>query len=341
MNICEDHKLESLIIHLTNACANKCPYCYAYTAGKVKNAKTNKIYSMLDMLSEANIKNVSLLGGDPVLHPDILNIIKYANNLNIKVSLMSNTMEVVNVSTKELMQYVSVFEATILGDCEKTHDNFCQNTGAYKKLINNLKTLTSLNATIGIAINIIPHNAKSIYDMIKNLIINERVKIDYIILQRIVPFGRALDSDEYNLTKESANLALECIDRIHKDFNIKITVEDPFPLCVIEEKYWKYMNPCEWGYKKAALNGEGDFSRCGADPRYLLGNIFETPILEIWENSPILQSFRNGEYLSEKCRRCTNLNACRGGCPLSCELNEDHKMDYLFEKYQEISNGQK
>lgn len=339
MIISNDHKLESLIIHLTNACANKCPYCYAYTEDKVKHAETENIYKLLNIISEANISNVSFLGGDPVLHPDIFNFIKYAKNLDLKVSLMSNTMEISNVKFEELVKYVSTFEATILGQSEFEHDNFCKNRGAYKKLVNNLKKLTMLNAKIGIAINIIPNNADSIYNMIKNLVEIEKIHINYIIIQRIVPFGRAYASNEYNLTKDSANIALDCIDKIHKNFGIKITVEDPFPLCVIEKKYWKYMNPCEWGYKKAALNGNGDFSRCGADPRYLLGNIFNTPILDIWENSPILISFRKGNYLSKKCTTCKNVNLCRGGCPLSCELNMDHGMDYLFEKYQEKNNA--
>ena len=53
----------------------------------------------------------------------------------------------------------------------------------------------------------------------------------------------------------------------------------------MDECYRQYMHPCEWGYTKAALNGNGDLTRCGADPRYLLGNIFEKSIKEIWEYS--------------------------------------------------------
>ena len=171
------------------------------------------------------------------------------------------------------------------------------------------------------------------FTMISSLVRKSGVKISYIIIQRIVQFGKAAGSTKYNLNKEQANAALEQINRISEDFGIKITVEDPFPLCVIDKKYHKYMHPCEWGFTKAAISANGDFSRCGADPRCLLGNIFETPIATIWETSPILTSFRKREYLSEVCQKCKNREICGGGCPLSCESNNDQGMDYLFVEY--------
>ena len=169
--------------------------------------------------------------------------------------------------------------------------------------------------------------------MVESLVEKEGLRISYIIIQRIVQFGKASGLDDYKLNKDQANVALEQIDRISADFRIKITVEDPFPLCVIDEKYHKYMNPCEWGFSKAAVNSSGELSRCGADPRCLLGNILKISINKIWEESSILHSFRSRNYLPETCRHCCRRDVCGGGCPLSCEANTDHGIDYLFEEY--------
>lgn len=328
-----DSQLKSAIIHLTNACANKCPYCYAYKGKKVEHGKKETILNIIDEVAKAGVTAVSFLGGDPVLHPDIFDFITYAYNKGISVSVMSNSMNFREFPLEDILDKVSVFETTIHGDSANMHDKFCGNSGAYEELVCNLKKLSDANAEIGIAINIIPSNAFDIYTMISSLIKRENINISYIIIQRIVQFGKAAGSMEYNLNKEQANAALAQIDRISEDFGIKITVEDPFPLCVIDKKYHKYMHPCEWGFTKAAISSTGDFSRCGADPRCLLGNIFETSITTIWETSPILTSFRKREYLSEICQTCKNKEICGGGCPLSCESNNDQGMDYLFVEY--------
>lgn len=333
-------KLESVVVHLTNACANKCPYCYAYKGNKAEHGKRETILRIIDELSNADVRAVSFLGGDPVLHPNLLEFITYAYNKKMTVSVMSNSMSFKNCVVNDIVDKVSAFETTIHGDCATSHDMFCERVGAYDELVSNLRELSKANAKIGIAINVIPSNVYSIYSMIDSLVNKEGINISYIIIQRIVQFGRAMGTSIYKLSKENANVALEQIDKISKDFGMKITVEDPFPLCVIEKKYHKYMHSCEWGFTKAAISSNGDFSRCGADPRCLLGNIFDTPISEIWSNSPILLSFRNRDYLSDICAKCADKDICGGGCPLSCETNVDQGLDYLFVEYNQ-SNGNK
>jgi radical SAM protein with 4Fe4S-binding SPASM domain len=287
---------------------------------------------MIDELAKAKIERVSLLGGDPALHPHIIDIAKYLKKKGIAASLMSNTMDL-PVSTKEVVKIIDLYETTIHGTDNIMHDNFCGLEGTYSLLMDKLRELSALNAKIGIAINIIPQISNSVYNMLSALIIRERLKVEYVILQRIIPFGRAEKTLDYMLTKENIEKALSDVARFHNDFKIDIVVEDPFPLCVIDERYHSFMQPCEWGYTKAALNGEGDLTRCGADPRYLLGNIFKTPILEIWETSPILLEFRKKSYLPDACKGCELLSACGGGCPLSYEVKGDVGIDYLYAQF--------
>lgn len=326
-------KLSCVIMHITNACANRCPYCYAHSDdNRICHADYNTLTRIIDELAKAEIHTISFLGGDPALHPHIIDLALYASDKGINSSLMSNTMEIKNCTTERMAQVFKLFEATIHGSCAKDHDSFCRKNGAYDKLVENLKNLTKFNATIGIAINIIPSNSNQVFSMVKSLL-DSGVNVSYVIVQRIIPFGAAKNTTEYMLNKEQANNALDEIRRVNEELGVQITVEDPFPLCVIDEKYHKYMHPCEWGYTKAALNGEGLLSRCGADTRYLLGSIFETPINEIWDNSPILKSFREQNYLAEECKTCKLRNQCGGGCPLSCEVSGDHGLDYLYTVY--------
>lgn len=329
----DDFKLTNVILHITDACTSNCPYCYACASEKTfKHADINKIYQIIDKLAEASIERVSLLGGDPALHPHIIDIAKRLREKGILAGIMSNTMDL-PVPAEESIKYIDNYETTIHGINAIEHDTFSNKHGAYDFLMHKLRVLSNYPITIGIAINIIPETSDKIYDMVKSLIVRERIRVDYIILQRIVPFGRAHNSTHYLLSKDNLEQAMHEVEKVNTKLGIRISVEDPFPLCVLDEHYHKYMHPCEWGYTKAALNGDGDLTRCGADPRYLLGNIFETPIQTIWKNSPLLKDFRSKKYLPNSCRKCSLFSQCGGGCSLSNQPNCDVGIDYLIRQY--------
>lgn len=326
----EKYKLSSVILHITDMCTSHCPYCYACANDKkYSHADIGTIYRIIDELSKEEIERVSLLGGDPVLHPHIIEIAKRLSENGIGTGIMSNTMSL-PVPIDEVVKYIDVYETTIHGRNAIEHDAFSHKTGAYDVLMSNLKNISQYDVSIGIAINIIPETSDRLYDMVETLIHKEKIHISYIILQRIIPFGRAEESTRYSLSKENLERALENVDKVHEQLGIKISVEDPFPLCAMEERYRKYMHPCEWGYTKAALNGNGDLTRCGADPRYMLGNIFERPIKELWEHSPILKEFRQKKHLPDECKKCKMLVQCGGGCSLSCGVDG---ADYLMNLY--------
>jgi len=327
------YKLRNIILHITDMCTSHCPYCYACAnEKKYSHADINIIYQIIEELANAEIERVSLLGGDPVLHPHIIDIAKRIFEKNIAVGIMSNTLDF-PIPFDEVVKYIDVYETTIHGRDALEHDAFSCKEGSYNLLINNLRHLCKYDVKIGIAINIIPETSDVIYNMIENLIEKEKIRIDYIVLQRIISFGRAKDSSRYILNREQLEQALESIYRIDKQLGIKISVEDPFPLCAMDECYRKYMHPCEWGYTKAALNGNGELTRCGADSRYMLGNILEKPLKEIWENSVILRDFRQKKHLPDECKHCKMLKQCGGGCSLSCVSCDSDGPDYLMNLY--------
>lgn len=66
---------------LTEACVRSCPYCFAKQyMDDVKDqtaiSKENLIY-VADFLEKSGVSHISLLGGEPLIHPDAAGIIKY------------------------------------------------------------------------------------------------------------------------------------------------------------------------------------------------------------------------------------------------------------------------
>lgn len=330
-----ERMLKSVALHITPACDNDCDYCYMKS---IRASNPNykdftpdylKIEGILEKICDYKIENVLLVGGDPCKYPFLDKIVYHGHDLGLKIDIISNTL---NLENKDIIDLINGFDTTILGKDSCSHDKIANREGAYEKLISNIKELCSHGSRVGIVLNATPENYYCLFDMVKNLIDHEKICSDfmrYVMVQRIIPNGFISDKFKYSLKKDQITPLFENIERIRSELGLKITFEDAFPLCAVNEDYHKYLSPCAWGYSRCSMNWNGDVSRCGADPSYKLGNIFENSLDEIWENSPILQSFRSVDWMPTECKACSSLSKCRCGCPLSATTNFDHKPDML------------
>jgi len=333
------YTIDLVALHITEVCTHKCPMCYVSDESEHKRPKIypiSKLKNVIDELANNEVKEISLLGGDPAKHPNVLELVKYIKKRGMIVSSLSNTHIYKNTNFDEINEFIDNFETTFHHYIPEKHDEFCQSTGAFNNSIEKLKLAKEHGKKIGIALNITPDTAGIIYRIIEKLLTTHEVQLDYIIVQRIIPFGRAASSSEFTLTREQVVNALYQLKKIKQIFEVSFVIEDPVPLCVLPDDLREFVLPCQWGISKVALNGNGDVSRCGADPRYRLGNIFDKNILQIWNESELLESFRKKQYLPGRCQICSDKDKCGGGCPLSCELEKDHGLDYLYLEHEKI-----
>lgn len=322
-------KLKMMVLHMSPVCENKCEYCYMGDLERKEHPPYSKIEKVMKELGNQGVKNILLGGGNPCTYPDLDKVIKLGHNLGFTIEIISNTLE---LKDRLILKYISGFDATILGPTSVEHDNIARREGAYKLLISNIKELVNDGYKIGIVLNAIPQTYNNLFRTVKNLIEVENISknsIRYVMIQRVIPKGRASNTLKYGLSREYISPMFTEIEKIEQTYRLKIVFEDAFPLCVVEKKYHKYLSPCVWGFTKGSINWNGDISRCGADPRFRLGNIFEKPLSEIWERHPVLLSFRSTDWMPPECKKCPLLEKCRCGCSLSNITEEDHELDIL------------
>jgi radical SAM protein with 4Fe4S-binding SPASM domain len=289
---------------------------------------------VVDAIASSGVSQLCLLGGDPASYPYVIELSRHAESRGLEVSILSNTLAFPSGRDEEAARYIAAFETTIHHDSADVHDSVCRIRGAYDRVTTQLRKFADLGKRTGIAVNITSRTADRVFAIVEALVKGRSIPLDYVIIQRIIPFGRATESANYTISRSQVESALKEVDRVHRQFGIEIVVEDPFPLCIVPRKYRKYMHRCEWGFSRASVDDHGNLSRCGADPRYRLGNILETPLEELWQTSEILVSFRSRGYLPGRCRVCDDLERCGGGCALSCEIEKDHSIDYLCSEFE-------
>ena len=313
-------------LHITSCCTHHCPFCY-YIDDSVPgfSQKYNILESTINELAKYGCESILFVGGDPASHPDVIKLGNYAKSLKISTSILSNTLKFApQFSWKDIVDAFDTIEVTIHSSDAVEHNNFCGKKGAFEFSIGNLKSIASVsqvNNHLGIVYNITPDTYRDIYNAIKQVIIVESVNIDHVVLQRIIPVGRALNNMSWSLEQLYISDIFTQMEKIEKEFLIEVYLEDSFPLCVVPEQYRHFVHRCQWGTSGISLDLYGNIAKCCADSRYNIGNILETPLLDIWRASSELDKRRKGLLVPEKCRQCSLYLECGGGCILASELN--------------------
>lgn len=328
-----EYIIEEASIQITNECSHLCSFCYAEANKKnILEADLQTLIKIVDKLVEARVKKITLLGGDPASYSELKTIAKYIKYRDIDLTLHSNTLSEQYISLKEISKYFSCIVTTFHSDKATKHDKVSGVRGSFTNSIDKMKKLSNMDLEIGIAINLVPSTVDCLYSII-NSIYCEGLHLDFLMIQRIVPIGRTTYNNmgKYKLNPNHVKNAFLQLERIKEDYGINIVLEDSFPICASVDLLKKYITKCKWGFTKIAIGSTGEILTCAANPSAYLGSVFDGPLLDIWNNSPNINAYRNNTKLPQMCKECGYLTSCGGGCRIACTNNEigyDYLLDY-------------
>jgi len=141
--------LEAQII-ITRRCNLSCGYCTEYDSTS-EPVPTAEIKKWIDRLHHLNVVNTSILGGEPLMHPDLVEIVAYSNRKN-QVSITTNGFLI----ERELI--LGLNEAGLC-NMEVSIDNlYADRTGYIQKTFKTLKPKLELlkeHATFDVHVNLV------------------------------------------------------------------------------------------------------------------------------------------------------------------------------------------
>lgn len=111
-------------VQLTNRCNLQCVHCCV--DAKVSNdsscdLNTDSIKNIFDKLILWNPNNIMLSGGEPMIRPDFMELLRYLrNNYEGKIILSTNSLLINNQNVKELVKCCDGLEISIDGIDEET-----------------------------------------------------------------------------------------------------------------------------------------------------------------------------------------------------------------------------
>jgi putative heme d1 biosynthesis radical SAM protein NirJ2 len=297
----------------TNACNMFCDHCYRDAGVKAdQELNTAEARNLIDEIVQAGFRIMIFSGGEPLLRPDILELVRYARNKGLVPVFGTNG----TLITPETANHLKDAGATGMGisldsmDKEK-HDDFRRFPGAWDGAVKGMMNCRNAGLPFQIHTTVMEWNQKEITD-ITDFAVEIGAKGHHIFF--LVPTGRAKNIEEESLKANRYEAVIKTI--IHKQREVNIELK---PTCapqfirIAEEMGLKlrFQKGCLAGTHYCIINPIGDVQPC-AYLNIKVGNIRETPFHEIWKNNEVLNQLRTMDYQGN-CGGCKFKDKC-GGC---------------------------
>ena len=173
-------------IEITNNCNFRCVHCYL-------NEKRNDYLSydnvtkFIDQFCTLGGMYLTITGGEPLLHPQFLDIYKYAIKKGLVITLFTNA----SLITDDIIHILSAYkprriEITLYG---YTNDTYQKVTGEHKinidKILKNIVKIKNAGIEILVKVFVLKDNYMDVEEIIQFVHDNKlKIKMDYLIIDR-------------------------------------------------------------------------------------------------------------------------------------------------------------
>lgn len=319
-------QLKFLFVELTDRCNMNCLHCGSNCS------QENGRYIDTDLLIEA-LRTVSedfdpssvmicFTGGEPLLHPDFLMIIRKVVHLGFRWGITTNGVlidETIGLQMKDLgLQTITIS----LDGVEKKHDWFRNQEGCFQKTVNVIKTMNRIGIPVQVTTVVHKQNIDELEDLYHFLcglgIISWRII-------NIEPIGRAKQLQNLLLSNDEFRKLLDYIrsKRYSKDTMMDVVYGCSHYLSFeyeheVRDSYYL----CGAGIYVASILCNGDIFSCLDIERrndLIQGNINHDRLSHVWNSR--FREFRKSR---------ANASSICGGCKEKdfCDADSFHTWDF-------------
>ena len=323
-----------VIWNLIRRCNLTCKHCYATSAdidfqGELSTAE---IYRVMDELRTFNVPVIILSGGEPMLHPDILDIAARAKSRGFYVGLSSNGTLIDDTNIQQLSDLDLDYVGISVDGMKATHDKFRRRQGAFDEAVRGIKLCLSHGIRVGLRFTLTQDNhsdLRPLLDMMRDL------EIDKFYLSHLNYAGRGnknrTDDAHHEITREALTTLIEhCLEDIEAGRLTEFVTGNNDADGVFLDQ-WVQKNIPEksdqlsailerWGGNSSGINIANIDNLGNVHPDtmwwdYSLGNVRDRSFADIWNDTsePLMHGLKQRPRpLKGRCALCAHLNICGG-----------------------------
>lgn len=324
-------------IEITGKCNMRCEHCRAWDEARV-HMGLDLFKKCVDFATSEAYDGfrVTISGGEPFLHPELVNMLKYLKEKRIEDIIITTNGSLVTKDKLEQIKKIGfkniVIQVSVDSYVPEDHDKFRNHSGAFKKAMKTFDLLKELDIQSSLRSSITPDRINQIEGLIKLAKDKGAMRVG---IGSVIPVGKGKENEKLRMSPKDKKIFLEKLVECKEKYpELDITTEDP-------QKF--ALDNCPWDYGEYDIEDETFFGGCSAGISgfnidsvgiltpcaVLLKEILDLKNLSIGEakekyvNSQIIKKLFERKF-SGKCGKCKLKKLC-GGCRAVAEgINGDY-----------------
>jgi len=321
----KQYPLKQLYFYLTEGCNLACRHCWLapqFDPDGSKNAML-PLALLKKAIEEAiplGLTSVKLTGGEPLLHPNFLNILDFLKEKRLDLTLETNGILLTEEIARAIAEHEKPFVSVSLdGANAATHDKIRGVEGSFAKAKAGICNLVKNHIHPQVIMSIMRSNADQAETLVE---LAETLGADSVKFNIIQPTGRG-----EAIHGGAGGLGIHEIIALGRKVEKKLAAQTSLSL------YFDYPSAFRSLSSMASDDGcgvcgilsilgvlsTGEYALCGIGSHVkelVFGKAGNDPLAKIWHENLILLQLRSGlpEKLDGVCSRCLMKHRCLGSC---------------------------
>ncbi|HGJ64494.1 TPA: SynChlorMet cassette radical SAM/SPASM protein ScmF [bacterium] len=321
------YHLNTIYFYLTEGCNLACRHCwiaphYQTAEHKYPALDLELFRSILRQAKTMNLSGVKLTGGEPLLHPQILDIIEIIRAEDLRLTMETNGVLCTPEIAKEISLGKNAFVSVSIDSTDpEIHEWIRGVKGSFEMAIEGVRNLVRYKLRPQIIMTIMRRNKDQIEPIVRLAEALGAGSVKYNILQPTARGETMHEQGETLSIEELIKIGSWVENELSKTTNLNLIYSHPIAFRPFSNIFGKGSDGCGvcgiFGIIGVLANGS--YALCGIGEtvsELVFGHASTDRLEDVWKNNKILNEIRSGlpRQLEGICNECVMKNICLGNC---------------------------
>ncbi|MCU0691237.1 MAG: radical SAM protein [Polyangiaceae bacterium] len=313
--------LRRIYLYLSGSCNLACRHCwidprFSKTAG-ADDLSLEAIQSIVIQAQELGLRSVKLTGGEPMLHPQLVPLIRFLHESKIGITMETNGTLIGEAEAKLLKAVGATLSISLDGPDAALHEDLRRVPGCFEQTLAGMRALQRENVSYQVIACLYRNNQQRVVE------IPALIRTLGATSLKINPVTGMTRSATMGTRGELLSIAeiLEVhqqLQRAAEAAGIRLAFDVPPAFLSIAQIRRDHFGTCGILNILGVLhNGHASLCGIGEVKKELdFGDLTKTSVREVWDTNPTLQAIREHvpARLGGICARCVLKRYCLGKC---------------------------
>lgn len=319
--------LNQIYFYLTRGCNLRCRHCWIGPKFQDQEEQYPSLdlelfISIVEQAKPLGLTGVKLTGGEPLIHPKILDLLDYLRGEEIFVEVETNGVKCFDEVARAISACKGPFVSVSLDGVDaETHEWMRGVDGCFHEAVRGIRNLVAHGVRPQIIMTVVRRNMRQIEKMVRMAESLGASSVKFNLVQRIARGESLHKCGEPLAVAEAVALGRRVDMEVAASATIPVSYDYPMAFRPLSRVFGSGEDGCG---RCQILNilgvlSDGSYAMCGIGetlPELVFGHVQEHSLENVWNDHALLRELRDGmpHRLEGICGDCLVKHLCFGSC---------------------------